>query len=324
MQKATFFVIGCKGVGAEVAKDILLTGCSVSLADPDPVDELDLCSNAFFTQNDIGKTRSDVLANQLRELNPQKEVTSINLIDLRQLTQYQAVIYTDSPRFTQLEVATYCRAHKIPFILSQTFGLCGRIFCDFGDEFVVYDTDGERIDDYTVSEVMIDQNDGKLEICIGTKDHLPYSSGALVKITDIKFSAENEEDAVELGKLFNDKEYRIEMTSLSMFKIKLGESAEEFVDYISRCKNVGYKRGGYIRLVKEPATISFQSFEQQIRAPTFCPEMTDFVKFEQNEVLKYVYGYIDETRNALADYDKPWNRELMDQFFEQVLKYSGN
>lgn len=86
MQRATFFVIGCKGVGAEIAKDILLTGCSVSLADPEPVDALDLCSNAFFTQSDIGKQRSAVLAEQLKELNPQKEVTSINFIDLRQLS----------------------------------------------------------------------------------------------------------------------------------------------------------------------------------------------------------------------------------------------
>lgn len=37
--------------------------------------------------------------------------------------------------------------------------------------------------------------------------------------------------------------------------------------------------------------------------------MMDFVKMEQNEVLKYVYGYMDETRNALATYTKPWNRE---------------
>ena len=99
------------------------------------------------------------------------------------------------------------------------------------------------------------------------------------------------------------------MTSLSMFKIKFGDSSSDFVDYISRCKNVGYRRGGYIRLIKEPATISFQPFEQQIKNPSFCPEMMDFVKMEQNEVLKYVYGYMDETRNALATYTKPWNRE---------------
>ena len=50
----------------------------------------------------------------------------------------------------------------------------------------------------------------------------------------------------------------------------------------------------------------------------------DFVKMEQNEVLKYVYGYIDQTRNALANYTKPWNCEQMDDFYGKVLEYSGN
>jgi len=72
MQKATFFILGCQGIGAEVAKDIFLTGCSIAVYDPEPVSSFDLASNPFFTTANIGQRRDKVLAEQIRELNPIK------------------------------------------------------------------------------------------------------------------------------------------------------------------------------------------------------------------------------------------------------------
>lgn len=59
-------------MGAEVAKDIFLTGGSVSLSDPEPVQTIDMSSNPFITAGDLSKPRDEVLANTLKELNPQK------------------------------------------------------------------------------------------------------------------------------------------------------------------------------------------------------------------------------------------------------------
>lgn len=37
-----------------------------------------------------------------------------------------------------------CREAGTRFIMTETFGLFGYVFCDFGDEFVVVDTNGEE------------------------------------------------------------------------------------------------------------------------------------------------------------------------------------
>jgi len=65
------------------------------------------------------------------------------------------------------------------------------VFCDFGENFVIYDTDGERVEDMTVSELMIDKIDGVFQIYLGSKTTLPYSDGYLVHITDVKFSVQD-------------------------------------------------------------------------------------------------------------------------------------
>lgn len=84
-------------------------------------------------------------------------------------------------------MSQYCRAHKIPFIIAQTFGLCGRIFCDFGEEFVVYDTDGERVEDFTFTQMFMEIDKAKQDIYVETKDTIPYVDGNLVEVTDVKF-----------------------------------------------------------------------------------------------------------------------------------------
>lgn len=55
MQNSTFFIFGANGTAAEVAKDIFLTGCSVSICDPQKVQYVDLASNPFFKPSDIGQ-----------------------------------------------------------------------------------------------------------------------------------------------------------------------------------------------------------------------------------------------------------------------------
>jgi hypothetical protein len=61
------------------------------------------------------------------------------------------------------------------------------LFCDFGEEFVIYDTDGERVEDFTLSELFVDIDQTKTEIFIGTKDAVPYEDDNLLEITDVKF-----------------------------------------------------------------------------------------------------------------------------------------
>lgn len=49
----------------------------------------------------------------------------------------------DRPESTQLTASAYCRKLQIPLVSTETVGVYGRIFCDFGPDFVVLDPDGE-------------------------------------------------------------------------------------------------------------------------------------------------------------------------------------
>lgn len=51
---------------------------------------------------------------------------------------------TDSSGEEQTAVAAMCRAHGVCLILASTPGLFAQVFCDFGDQFEVVDTDGEN------------------------------------------------------------------------------------------------------------------------------------------------------------------------------------
>lgn len=43
-----------------------------------------------------------------------------------------------------LEYDGVCRGGGVPFIYGKTAGVFGQAFCDFGDAFVITDTDGTR------------------------------------------------------------------------------------------------------------------------------------------------------------------------------------
>jgi ubiquitin-activating enzyme E1 len=42
-----------------------------------------------------------------------------------------------------VELNNLCRKHGVKFIATESRGLCGSIFTDFGEKFEVIDTDGE-------------------------------------------------------------------------------------------------------------------------------------------------------------------------------------
>ena len=56
----------------------------------------------------------------------------------------QVVVCTSATLKQANEYDAFCRAQKppIPFIYAKTAGVFGQVFCDFGPEFVIFDTDG--------------------------------------------------------------------------------------------------------------------------------------------------------------------------------------
>ena len=56
----------------------------------------------------------------------------------------QAVVYTKGTLAEAQQFDTFCRAQQppVPFVYAKTVGVFGQVFCDFGPEFVITDTDG--------------------------------------------------------------------------------------------------------------------------------------------------------------------------------------
>lgn len=70
MGASNVLIVGLKGLGVEIAKNIALAGVkSLTLYDPAPAAISDLSSQFFLTPEDVGKPRHDVTAPRVAELN---------------------------------------------------------------------------------------------------------------------------------------------------------------------------------------------------------------------------------------------------------------
>lgn len=71
-------VVGAGTLGNEICKNLALTGIGhITVIDFDTVEEVNLNRCLFFMEKDIGRKKSDVLAESISELNPRTEVRSI-------------------------------------------------------------------------------------------------------------------------------------------------------------------------------------------------------------------------------------------------------
>jgi ubiquitin-activating enzyme E1 len=71
MAKASVFISGMDGLGVEIAKNIALAGVkSLTIHDTKPTTMLDLSTQFYLSENDIGTNRALVSVKKLAELNP--------------------------------------------------------------------------------------------------------------------------------------------------------------------------------------------------------------------------------------------------------------
>ena len=70
MAISNVLISGLKGLGAEVAKNVILGGVkSVTLHDTETVEISDLSSHFYFTEADVGRNRAEVCCPKLADLN---------------------------------------------------------------------------------------------------------------------------------------------------------------------------------------------------------------------------------------------------------------
>ena len=257
MGSSHVLVVGMRGLGVEIAKNIALAGVkSLTLYDPKPAKLEDLSSQFFLHPEDVGKPRAEVTAPRVAELNPYTpvEVHKAESLtgDLSQLKRYQSVVLTDTPLKDQLKIADFCHENGIFVTVTDTFGLFGTIFTDFGKNFTVGDPTGENPLNGIVAG--IDQ-EGLVSALDETRHGL--EDGDYVTFTEVE----------GMEGLNNSAPRKITVKGPYTFSIGdvsgLGE----------------YKRGGLYTQVKMPKFVDFEPLSQQLKKPELM--MSDFAKFDR-------------------------------------------
>ncbi|KAI1003152.1 Ubiquitin-activating enzyme E1 1 [Podosphaera aphanis] len=274
MSASNVLIVGLKGLGVEIAKNIALAGVkSLTLFDPKPAAIADLSSQFFLRPEDVGKPRDVVTAPRVAELNSYTPVlihnTSCLTTGLSQFDKYQVVVLTNTPLKDQLVIAQYLHSKGIYLVVTDTFGLFGYIFCDFGSDFKVTDPTGEA----PISGIVAGIDEEGLVSALDETRH-GLEDGDYVTFTEL----------VGMEAL-NSTEPR-KVTVKGPFTFSIGD-----VSGLGQ-----YQKGGIYTQVKMPKLINFKPLHESINAPEFL--ISDWAKFDRPQQLhigiQALHAFVEE------------------------------
>lgn len=280
MAHSNILISGMKGLGIEIAKNVVLGGVkSVTIHDTGNAEWMDLSSQFFLHESDIGKNRAEVTQPRLSELNNYVPVTAYkgDLTD-DYLKSFQVVVLTNSSLDEQIRIGEFCHGNDIKFIVADTKGLFGMLFCDFGPEFVVHDLDGEEPISNMVASITRD-NEGVVT-CLDEARH-GYEDGDYVTFAEVQGMTELNGCSPRPIKVLGPYTFSIGDTS--------GMSQ--------------YIRGGVVTKVKMPKKINFKSIKESLEAPEIL--MTDFAKFDRPGMLHIGFQALYQYKKQKGSLPKP-------------------
>jgi ubiquitin-activating enzyme E1 len=246
MALSSILIVGLNGLGVEVAKNIILAGVkSVTLYDNTMSSIQDISSNFYIHECDMNMQRSKVCARKLAELNPYVSVSALEE-DLTPsvISQFSVVVLIDQSSSLQLELSQFCHQNDISLVIGSVKGVCGSVFCDFGENFVVVDNNGEQA---TTSMIASISNDYPALVTVLEETRHNLETGDKVRLDEI----------IGLNSI-NGCEFIVNVKDPFSFEIDFDSSSLD-----------AYQRGGYVHQIKQPTTVNFDSLSVSIENPTF-------------------------------------------------------
>ncbi|KAK0528938.1 E1 ubiquitin-activating protein [Tilletia horrida] len=290
MAVSNVLVVGMKGLGVEVAKNIALAGVkSLTIYDPSPITVADLGTQFFLRPSDLSAnpplTRAQATAPRLAELNTYVPVRVLDVpnLDKATLTQFQVVVLTDVPLSQQVALNDITHGSGTHFISADVRGLFGNVFTDFGDNFVCIDPSGEQ----PLSGMVVSVEKGT-EAVVTTVDETRHGleDGDYVTFSEVQ-------GMTELNGCAPRK-----ISVKGPYTFTIGDTTG-FSDY---------KRDGIFTQVKMPKTISFKPLRESLKQPEQL--ISDFAKFDRPTTLHFGWqalsaywektGHLPPPRNAAA------------------------
>ncbi|PIN25443.1 Ubiquitin activating enzyme UBA1 [Handroanthus impetiginosus] len=274
-------VSGMQGLGAEIAKNLILAGVkSVTLHDEGTVESWDLSSNFVFSEKDLGKNRALASVQKLQELNNAVAISTLTTkLTTEQLSDFQAVVFTDINLESAIEFNEYCHNHQPPiaFIKTEVRGLFGSAFCDFGPEFTVFDVDGQEPHTGIIESI---SNDNPALVTCVEDERLEFQEGDMVVFSEIRGMTE----------LNDGKPRKIINARPTSFTLD-----EDTTNYGT------YERGGIVTQVKQPKVLNFKTLKEAIKNPgEFL--LADYSKYDRPPLLHLAFQSLDKFVSEMGRY----------------------
>ncbi|KIP07009.1 hypothetical protein PHLGIDRAFT_71743 [Phlebiopsis gigantea 11061_1 CR5-6] len=292
MAVSNVLIIGLKGLGVEIAKNIILAGVkSVTVFDPEPVEIKDLSSQVisyfFLRKEDVGKSRADAAVPRLAELNAYVPVRNLGgqsgqdiTVDL--IKGFQVVVLTDVPLGKQLEINDWTHENGVHFVAAETHGLFGSAFNDFGPKFTCVDPTGEQ--PLSGMIVSVEKDTEGLVTCLDETRH-GLEDGDFVTFAEVQGMTE-----------LNGCEPR-KVTVKGPYTFAIGDTT-----------SLGeYKTGGIFTQVKMPKILEFKSLRESLKAPELF--ITDFAKFDRPATLHAGFQALAEFKTLTQRLPRARNAE---------------
>eukprot|EP00965_Chrysotila_dentata_P073551 2429424-Pleurochrysis_carterae.AAC.4 len=151
LRSAHVLITGINGLGAELAKNIVLANVgSVTLHDMHGATVRDCGSHFYLSMDDAAKgtNRAAACAAQIQELNPGVAVKVLDgPFPVDRLQEWTVVVAVGMPLAEAIEIDQICRtaSNPIAFIRTDVRGLCGSVFVDLGPSFTTLDPSGAHV-----------------------------------------------------------------------------------------------------------------------------------------------------------------------------------
>lgn len=264
---------------------------SLTLFDPEPAATSDLSSQFFLRPDDVGKPRAAVTAPRVAELNAYTPVSvhpSDSLTDnLQDLRQYQVIVLTGTPLKDQLTISQFAHENGIFLVITDTYGLFGSIFTDFGSQFSIADPTGEN----PVSGIVADIDSEGLVSALDETRH-GLEDGDYVTFSEVQGMTG-----------LNDSAPR-KVTVKGPYTFSIGDVS-----------GLGeYERGGLYTQVKMPKVVDFEPLSKQLQKPSILD--SDFAKFDRPQQLHLGFQALHTFKDKHGRLPRPHNDEDATQVLE--------
>lgn len=130
MRTANILISGLNGLGAEITKNIILSGVNlVQLHDDQLVTEEDFCSQFLAPRGSLGSNRAEASLARARALNPMVDI-SADTEPLKEKTsdyfsKFDVVVIIGASNDELLRIDNICRELSIRFFATDVWGMFG-------------------------------------------------------------------------------------------------------------------------------------------------------------------------------------------------------